>query len=1144
MKCSDRLSHRFLEVPRCLSLFVIFLLAAPIMGSTAAELAPRRMATKSLEASLGVGRDSRTLVIKLVDDSRGRVEGGHLTAQAGLSRVSKSRNRSAGAIGESPQAAEEISRLESVMAGITGIAGVRLRPAFSLPVPQLEALRQVGQHNTGKALADLSQFFVLDLPTEELAAEILPQLLALPSVENAYGTARFDAPRVTQPYPAPKLEAFQGYRDPAPEGVGVDAALARNLRGEGVTVADVEFLWNLSHEDLLHLNQQVPRPPLVPQSDWDDTAPGSGFNREHGTANLGILAAADNSWGVTGFVPKAQIRVAPVFLLSDPDWAPANAVLLATLKLSPGDILLVEQERFLFDDGTIIVHTPFEFDDLEFAVVEQATALGIHVIQPAGNSVNRDFPLNGGLDLDNDPIVIDPGTGLSKLDIDFRDSGAVMVGGGLSSTDSNPVNEVFFHNRYFNSNFGTRVGTYAWGQNVTTTGYGPSFVQLSNCDSGNDPSTRLGKNYRYTHCYNGTSSAGAIVAGAAALLEQRHRQVYGQPGHPRDLRNLLQLGTASFGEVGHQPDLDLQLGILEGGGVIPFLFRGKEDTLGTEADFGAAVAGGRDIDGDGFKDFVVGQPKFDVDVSPGNSLRDAGRVSVFSGRTGQRLFTLDGQEESERFGTAVALGELVEGDGMADVVVGAPGSGGNSGRFAIFSGSSCCGAPNQGCPQAGVCSPWRVVSGSNNHFYGAALEVVEDWDDDGIDDLLVGAPGLDPDLVGRVEFFEGGDVSASPKVFQGADNDGQFGAALASGDVDGDEVPDLIIGAPRQLDASLNDNGQVWVYDIESELDLFCLEAGDSGISNCSGAGEPFPNGARFGASVDAADLDGDGLAEIVVGAPSLDTGGNIGKVFVFDDDDHNGAFLESFAGAVNRGTGAAVAAVGDFDGDQFGDIASGQTGGSGGPSTSRVVIHRGPFPGGPGGRRELVFPTTDNRVHLGSSLAAVGDVNGDGLPDLMAGEPKGEDQGRVFVFAGGPGEDLLSGRAKMVADSPVLEACDTNRNGFSGGGASPSQVVLHIDAGPVWGGGLYTINDPVGLVGELTGNLEPDGTASRVALRDIPEPMLCPDQIGQTVTYSAGVQKDLDGDGDLEFILTNDVTVGVISEFGGACWHSGQICR
>src|SRR5262249_28857929 len=97
--------------------------------------------------------------------------------------------------------------------------------------------------------------------------------------------------------------------------------------------------------------------------------------------------------------------------------------------------------------------------------------------------------------------------------------------------------------------------------------------------------------------------------------------------------------------------------------------------------FGAAIGGGEDVDGDGIPDVVVGAPG----ASPGG-LRSAGSAFVFSGATGELLLRLDGQEADASFGASVAIAGDLDGDGRAEVLVGAPfaSPGGQRGAGSVF----------------------------------------------------------------------------------------------------------------------------------------------------------------------------------------------------------------------------------------------------------------------------------------------------------------------------------------------------------------------------------------------------------------------------------------------------------------------------
>jgi hypothetical protein len=437
--------------------------AAVAQSSPAPDgLKPRTLPAKSLLLALGTDADPRDLIVKLADDAALDARGGRWVAEAPAAaapRLLGSAWTKKAPAGEEARgtrvAARTVSKVGAALAPFSGASVERL-----IPVPRgvLDLLRRAGEANTGEALADLSQYYRVRLPAGApgQGAALLDKLLALPEVENAYAYRRYRHPVDVPPTTPDFLNnpPGQGYRNAAPLGIDVAAATAASVTGAAVTVADVETNWNLSHEDLDHLVAQVPPVPVVPPSDWRDPALPAQTNVNHGTATLGVLASGSNGYGTTGLAPGAKIRVVPIFRQSLPLWSAPTAVVYATLALQRGDVMLLEVE-----DGSGL---PFEAFDVEFSVVRQATALGIHVVEPAGNTP-------GGTFLDTDPQVLDPQTGKSKFDWAFRDSGAILVGGGQSVLGAGGG----FHNRYVNSNFGTRVDAYSWGQNVTTLGFGP-----------------------------------------------------------------------------------------------------------------------------------------------------------------------------------------------------------------------------------------------------------------------------------------------------------------------------------------------------------------------------------------------------------------------------------------------------------------------------------------------------------------------------------------------------------------------------------------------------------------------------------------------------------------------------------------------
>ncbi|HYP25196.1 MAG TPA: S8 family serine peptidase [Blastocatellia bacterium] len=322
-----------------------------------------------------------------------------------------------------------------------------------------------------------------------------------------------------------ELEVFQGYLDPAP--LGMDVRHAWTLpggRGENVKIIDIEVNWNLNHNDLVEATSNAFM--LVRGVD-----PQPQFNMDHGTAVLGELVAAPDGVGVTGIAHRAQIGlINPV--AEGTTLKIAEAIKTATKRLSPGDIMLIEQQSLAgprFDGLVGRGLLPIEFENPVFDAIKAATSKGIIVVEPAGNGFeNLDDPIYKGV-----------------FDRRVRDSGAIIVGAG------HPEGGVYGpgpdRTRTDESNYGSRVDVQGWGRFVTTCGYGPLRQEQ-------------GPNNIYTDIFGATSAAAAMVAGAAAVLQSIVKERGLDPLTPAQLRQLLvSTGSPQQGNlrqrIGPRPDL-------------------------------------------------------------------------------------------------------------------------------------------------------------------------------------------------------------------------------------------------------------------------------------------------------------------------------------------------------------------------------------------------------------------------------------------------------------------------------------------------------------------------------------------------------------------------------------------------------------
>jgi hypothetical protein len=230
-------------------------------------------------------------------------------------------------------------------------------------------------------------------------------------------------------------------------------------------------------------------------------------------------------------------------------------------------------------------------------------------------------------------------------------------------------------------------------------------------------------------------------------------------------------------------------------------------------------------------------------------MQDNGRARVFSGTDAALLHTVTGDAAGSKLGHAVAAVGDVDGDGRDEFLVTAWLGGENGGgEAALYSGATG--------------TPLRAFEGEQHgDFFGAAASRAGDIDGDGIPDLIIGAYGADTHGVnsGSVYLLSGSDGTLIHVLHGEAAHD-RFGAALAGvGDANGDGIDDLIVGAARA-----GGRGSAYLY---SGADFRLLQRFDGDAT-----------GDAFGHAVaSAGDLNADGLADIIIGAP----GGGYATVFL-----------------------------------------------------------------------------------------------------------------------------------------------------------------------------------------------------------------------------------------------------------------------
>lgn len=473
------------------------------------------------------------------------------------------------------------------------------------------------------------------------------------------------------------------------------------------------------------------------------------------------------------------------------------------------------------------------------------------------------------------------------------------------------------------------------------------------------------------------------------------------------------------------------------------------EAAGDRSGFSVSEAG--DVNGDGFLDIIIGA----FGASPNGTLSGASYVvfgrSTFSAELelasldGTNGFQINGEEAGDRAGRAVSGAGDVNGDGFADLLIGAP----NADPNGIDSGAAYVIFGRQEFPGVFELSTLNGVNGFQisgeieGDRLGRAVKNAGDIDGDRFDDLIIGAPGADPNGFGSgAAYIIYGQRDSFPSVIEvdnltgsagfqinGANPDDRFGRAVSgAGDVNLDGFADVIIGAFR-ADPNGNKSGAAYAIfgdDITfpAEFELATL----TGVNGFQINGELA--GDRAGRAVSGArDINADGFDDLLIGASAADPNGiSSGASYaIFGRGDAFPAIFEltSLDGTngfrvngVDAGdhSGRAVSLARDVNGDNIRDIIIGAPFADprGNFSGESYIIYgrRGSFDA----TIELASLDGTNGFTVigelagdtsGRSVSAAGDVNGDGFLDFLIGapaaDPNGDLSGATYLVFGQP---------------------------------------------------------------------------------------------------------------------------------------------